>query len=35
MEKRKAVVTRKTKETQIEVTLCLDGTGKCNAQTGV
>ena len=35
MEKRKAVVMRQTKETQIEVAFCLDGSGKCNAQTGV
>jgi len=35
MNNRTAKVTRKTKETQIEVTLDLDGTGKVSAETGV
>ncbi len=35
MSKRTAKVSRKTKETAIEVTLDLDGTGKVTAETGV
>lgn len=35
MEKRTAVVERKTKETDILISLCLDGEGKCNAKTGI
>ena len=33
--KRKATVKRKTRETEIEVELKLDGSGSCDAQTGV
>ncbi len=33
--KRKATVKRKTRETEIEVELKLDGSGTCDAQTGV
>lgn len=35
MEKRTAVIKRKTKETDIRLSLCLDGEGKCNAKTGI
>lgn len=35
MEKRTAVIERKTKETDIRLSLCLDGEGKCNAKTGI
>lgn len=35
MEKRVAHVERNTKETQISLTLCLDGTGSCKASTGI
>ncbi len=35
MEKRTAVMKRKTKETDIRLSLCLDGEGKCNAKTGI
>ena len=35
MSKRVATYSRKTKETDIELTLCLDGTGKTNIDTGV
>lgn len=32
---RKAMVTRQTNETQIEITINLDGTGKANIDTGI
>ena len=32
---RKAAIRRTTKETDIEVSLCLDGTGKTDIQTGI
>lgn len=32
---RQATVSRKTGETDVEVTINLDGTGKCNADTGI
>ena len=32
---RKAQVSRKTSETDIELSICLDGTGKCEADTGI
>lgn len=32
---RKAEVSRKTSETEIEIRICLDGTGKCEADTGI
>jgi len=32
---RSAIITRKTAETQIELELCLDGTGQADVQTGV
>lgn len=32
---RKAQVSRKTSETNIELSICLDGTGKCEADTGI
>lgn len=35
MEKRAAAVKRKTKETDIELCLNLDGSGKCQCQTGI
>jgi imidazoleglycerol-phosphate dehydratase len=35
MPKRKATISRKTKETEIELTLNLDGTGKYDIETGV
>lgn len=35
MEPRIASITRKTKETDITLTINLDGTGKCNANTGM
>lgn len=35
MEKRIAVIERKTKETDIRLSLCLDGEGKCNVKTGI
>ena len=35
MDIRKAQVSRKTSETDIEVSICLDGTGKCEADTGI
>ncbi len=35
MANRKATIKRKTKETQIELTLDLDGTGKVTAETGI
>ncbi len=35
MEKRTAVIERKTKETDICLSLNLDGDGKCNASTGI
>lgn len=35
MESRVATVTRNTKETQISVTLNLDGSGKCSVNTGI
>lgn len=35
MEPRIASITRKTKETDITLTINLDGTGKCNANTGI
>ncbi len=35
MDIRKAHVSRKTSETDIEVSICLDGTGKCEADTGI
>lgn len=35
MEPRKASVTRNTKETQITLTLNLDGSGRCSARTGI
>lgn len=35
MNLRKAEVSRKTSETDIQISLCLDGTGKCEANTGI
>ena len=35
MDIRKAHVSRKTSETDIELRICLDGTGKCEADTGI
>lgn len=35
MEKRTAVIERKTKETDIRLSLCLDGDGKCSTKTGI
>lgn len=35
MKQRKVNIVRKTKETQIEIMLNLDGTGKCNAQSPI
>ena len=35
MKPRTAVITRKTLETQIELTLTLDGTGECRIDTGI
>jgi imidazoleglycerol-phosphate dehydratase len=35
MSERKATITRDTKETQIKLTLCIDGSGKGEASTGV
>ncbi len=35
MDIRKAEVSRKTSETEIEICICLDGTGKCEADTGI
>ncbi|MDD3217885.1 MAG: imidazoleglycerol-phosphate dehydratase HisB [Lachnospiraceae bacterium] len=35
MEARIATITRNTKETQIELTLNLDGTGMCHSETGI
>ncbi|TCO86313.1 imidazoleglycerol-phosphate dehydratase [Frisingicoccus caecimuris] len=35
MDIRKAEVSRKTGETEIEICICLDGTGKCEADTGI
>ncbi len=35
MDIRKAHVSRKTSETDIELSICLDGTGKCEADTGI
>lgn len=35
MEKRTAVIERKTKETDIRLSLCLDGDGTCNVETGI
>lgn len=35
MDIRKAQVSRKTSETDIEISICLDGTGKCEADTGI
>lgn len=35
MDIRKAHVSRKTSETDIEVSICLDGAGKCEADTGI
>ncbi|MGN0465733.1 MAG: imidazoleglycerol-phosphate dehydratase HisB [Lachnospiraceae bacterium] len=35
MEKRTAVIERKTKETDIRLSLCLDGDGTCNVTTGI
>ena len=35
MEKRTAVCTRKTKETDIELALCLDGSGSNQIDTGI
>lgn len=35
MDIRKAEVSRKTSETEIEIRICLDGTGKCEADTGI
>lgn len=35
MDIRKAHVSRKTSETGIELSICLDGTGKCEADTGI
>ena len=32
---RKAEITRKTSETDIKISLCLDGTGQCSANTGI
>lgn len=32
---RKAEVSRKTSETDIQIRFCLDGTGKCNVDTGI
>ncbi len=32
---RKAIIERKTKETEIRVELTVDGTGQCNVQTGI
>ncbi len=35
MEKRTAVIERKTKETDIRLSLCIDGDGKCSVKTGI
>lgn len=35
MNKRTATITRNTNETQIEISIDLDGTGKCDLETGV
>ena len=35
MDIRNAAVSRVTGETQIEIKICLDGTGKCEAATGI
>ena len=35
MEKRSSKIARKTKETDIEVSLCIDGTSKCEISTGI
>ncbi|MDD3222938.1 MAG: imidazoleglycerol-phosphate dehydratase HisB [Clostridia bacterium] len=35
MDIRKAAVSRETSETKIDIQICLDGTGKCNADTGI
>ena len=35
MDIRKATVSRVTGETQIEIQICLDGTGECRADTGI
>lgn len=35
MDIRKAEVSRKTSETEIKICICLDGTGKCEADTGI
>ena len=35
MKKRTAKVDRKTSETQISLRLCIDGSGKCKAETGI
>lgn len=35
MDIRKAHVSRKTSETDIEISICLDGTGECDADTGI
>lgn len=32
---RKAEISRKTSETDIKISLCLDGTGQCSANTGI
>lgn len=35
MDIRKAAVSRETSETKIDIQICLDGTGKCNSDTGI
>lgn len=35
VKKRKATITRETKEVKVKVDLMLDGNGKCNAKTGI
>ena len=35
MDIRKAHVSKKTSETDIEISICLDGTGECDADTGI